>query len=195
MPRQPIYRRLGQRQTQADHEAGMGAYASRIERFVAETQVLMVYVEKSLRLQGAEVDLEGYRFSSRMVAERFAGAGAALVMGASVRPEDFGRLRGFQDEGDLQQAVLLDAVLSEKVDFALDFVEQEMRVELGRSGRRPGRRLSCGYGDFALEQQKYFYATLELARHGITLSDRFILSPEKTVTALLPIYQEKEDHA
>lgn len=88
----------------------------------------------------------------------------------------------------MQDAVILDAVLSEKADFGLDFIEQELTLEWRRSGRIAGRRVSCGYGDFSLEHQQFFHRILEFNHFGIRLSDKFILDPEKTVTALLPIY-------
>jgi len=103
-------------------------------------------------------------------------------------------LQRLQAEGDIHQAVIMDAVLSEKVDYALDFIEKEITVELRRTGRHFGQRLSCGYDDFLLENQRFFYQVLNFANYGIQINERNILFPEKTVTALLPVYRLEYHH-
>jgi cobalamin-dependent methionine synthase I len=116
-------------------------------------------------------------------------------MGAAARPQDVARLRDWQAAGELRSAVVLDAVLSEKADFGLDFIEQAVAQERRAQGATLGQRLSCGYGDFSLEHQDFFYNTLELSRHGIRLNERHIFEPEKTVTGLLPIFAGDASHA
>jgi len=194
MPRKPVWTRLGFREQTSAREEILPTYEPILNQFIAETQVRLFYIEKPYRLTDGQIDLEGYRFTSHLVRERFGNASAAWVMGASARPEDVARIHRLHETGDLQRAVILDAVLSEKADFGLDFIEQEAAVVLRRSGRTLGRRLSCGYGDFSLEHQKFFYNTLAFDRYGIRISDRNILEPEKTVTALLPIYSGDSRH-
>jgi hypothetical protein len=192
MPRQPIWTRLGFRESQAQSAPFPPEQARLVDRFIAETQVRLFYTELPYTVtKHGEVDLGGYRFLSGLVRERFGAAEAVLVMGSSALAGDVARLGSLQARGEMQSAVVLDAVLSEKTDFGLDFIEQEIAPVLRRGGRAAGRRLSCGYGDFSLENQKFFYNTLDFGKYGIGINDRFILSPEKTVTALLPIYTGK----
>jgi hypothetical protein len=65
-------------------------------------------------------------------------------------------------------------------------------IELNRTGRYIGRRFSCGYGDFSLNYQQFFYEILEFEKYGIKINDKNILFPEKTVTALLPVFPAGE---
>ena len=116
--------------------------AAAVNQFIADTRVRVFYVERPYAVTAeGEIDLGGYRFTSTLVRERFGSAASALVMGASALPEDAARIARFQDGGDLQRAVVLDAVLSEKADFGLDFIEQETASELRRAG--PPRAAGC----------------------------------------------------
>lgn len=187
MPQDPIWQRLGYRSQHSDPEA-RGLYTPLIKKYLADTWVRIFYVERPVQVMADGLRLGDYALSSRLVLERFQQAEAALIMGASVRPEDEAQLRRLQEQHSLQEAVILDAVLSEKVDFALDFIEQEAAVGWRRSGRTGGRRLSCGYGDFSLAHQAFFHRILEFAKYGIRLNAAFVLEPEKSATALLPIY-------
>jgi hypothetical protein len=188
LPRKPVWARLGFREGITDPSGVLPQDTLLVERFIAETQVGLVYTKRPYRLDGETCEIAGYRFVSRLVRERFGAALEVLLMAAWARPEDVARLRSLQESGDLRQAVVLDAVLSEKTDFGLDFIGQEEAQARRPRGETLGKRISCGYGDFSLEHQKFFYNTLGLAAHGIRLNDRNILEPEKTVTGLLPIF-------
>lgn len=184
----PVLTRLGYRESRTDPEPVRKKYASRLEKIVAETRVRVFYREAGLSIEGATVRVHEHVFTSRMIAERFARADRVLLLGASAVREDFERIHALQAEGNLEEAVLHDAVLSEKVDYGLDFLEQELITEYRRQGGRLGPRLSCGYGDFVLENQRFFYQALDFAHYGIRINEQFILDPEKTVTALAPLF-------
>jgi hypothetical protein len=189
MPLLTIYTRLGYRAGLSEAEPILTEYAPRLRSLVAATRVRVTYLFQPLGIDGDVCRLGTHTFSSRLIAERFANAPKVLLLAASADPADFAKIEQLADAGELKQSVMLDAVLSEKVDFALDFLETEITVQIRREGLKLGQRLSCGYGDFKLENQRYFFETLHLAQQGITLDDRFILHPEKTVTALAPVFQ------
>ncbi len=167
-------------------------YESMITQMVKETRVRTFYQEKSIEIKKHEVIINEYGFTGRLVQARCVGAESVFILGASVLPGDFIQIQKLQDEGDIEKAVVLDAVLSEKVEFALDFIEKEVTIELNRTGRYIGRRFSCGYGDFSLNYQQFFYEILEFEKYGIKINDKNILFPEKTVTALLPVFPAGE---
>jgi len=55
--------------------------------------------------------------------------------------------------------------------------------------RREGKKLtkmrySPGYGDLPLSNQKLIYDVLNLERLGISITERFMLVPEKSVIAI-----------
>ncbi len=76
-----------------------------------------------------------------------------------------------------------DAVASALIESAAD--EAEARL-LGDSVRRP--RFSVGYGDLSLSHQAAFLtATDAYRRLGVTLTEGNLLSPQKTITAIVGI--------
>ncbi|MCD4814583.1 hypothetical protein K8S19_12945 [bacterium] len=189
VPRMPIWTRLGYREKTAAKDEILPKYEPIIERFVMESKVRVFYMEKAFSIEQDVIVLPDYRFQSNLIRERFSKAEKVFCLGASVMLENYTELQHYQEQGNMEMASILDAVLSEKVDFGLDFIEQEIGVETRRTGCSLGRRLSCGYGDFFLSHQQYFFKALNFAAYGITINDRNILFPEKTVTALLPVFR------
>ena len=55
-------------------------------------------------------------------------------------------------------------------------------------GRKTKPRFSPGYGDFPLDFQRDIFATMSLAKNiGITLNNSLLMSPSKSVTAVIGI--------
>lgn len=81
------------------------------------------------------------------------------------------------------KAVLLQGAAAELIESLCD--EAERRILAGR-GAKP--RFSPGYGDLSLEAQKMIFDVLSPERHiGLTLNSSLMLSPAKSVTALVGI--------
>ncbi len=88
----------------------------------------------------------------------------------------------------LADAVVLDAAVSEITDAGLDWLMQYVNNGLRRTGRMLTRhRYSPGYGDWALAEQAVLAGLLDIGRFGASLTDRFILTPEKSVLAVAGI--------
>ncbi len=91
-------------------------------------------------------------------------------------------------DGRLSDAVIFDAVGSETADGAAEWVQNYLRQQLRPQGLRvEARRFSPGYGGFELAQQELFFRRLELAEIGMSINESFIMSPEKSVTAVCGI--------
>lgn len=91
-------------------------------------------------------------------------------------------------EQNLTVATIFDAVASEMVDDALTWVINYLNVKLRRESKIvTPRRFSCGYGDFDLKYQKDIYRLLSLEKLRITITDNYMLIPEKSVTAVAGI--------
>ena len=85
------------------------------------------------------------------------------------------------------RALLLEAIGSERVEALCDAFNEDMRrkkLDLGYS-LRP--RFSPGYGDLSIEYQKKLFSILSPSRIGITLNDSYLMTPSKSVTALIGV--------
>lgn len=76
-----------------------------------------------------------------------------------------------------------DALASSLAETACDIAEERICLSLSH---RP--RFSPGYGDLPLALQPALLATLDAERNlGITLSDALLMSPSKSITAIMGI--------
>jgi len=91
-------------------------------------------------------------------------------------------------KGDSSSCVIYDAVASETAEAAIDWLSKYIANQLRRNGESLTKmRFSPGYGDFLLENQKYFFDLLNMKDFGVSLNEKYIFSPEKTVTAIIGI--------
>lgn len=87
----------------------------------------------------------------------------------------------------LTRALMLDCCGSAAVEAACDEAENEIRAALGGDVHLTDR-FSPGYGDLPLTVQPLFLQTLDAARRiGLTLTPTGIMTPRKSVTALLGV--------
>lgn len=86
---------------------------------------------------------------------------------------------------DMALAALLDALGSAYVESGCDAAEEAIRT------RYPGMyltdRFSPGYGDFPLEAQQKLLDFTQARRIGVTLTDSLLMTPQKSVTAVVGI--------
>ena len=188
LPRLAVLKRMGYNR----HLTGMSeSQQGVIDEFMAEAFELCQpagrYVVLDIKENdGKQVSLaEGVVFASPSVAKLLKGSSQCILLAARISVD----LVNYRDKLIARKngvgALIYDAVGSEVVDACLPWMLKRVNQEFSRFGRKTTkRRYSAGYGDFALENQQYFYKILKLSELGVRLSESFIFSPEKTVTAL-----------
>ena len=94
---------------------------------------------------------------------------------------------------NMSDAVIIDAIASTLAEQTADELEKEIRADFEVDGKVLGGRFSPGYGDFPLTAQKGIIELLEAdKRIGLTLNKNGMLSPVKSITAIIKIYDEGE---
>ena len=89
------------------------------------------------------------------------------------------------------RAVLLDALGSERVEALLDAFAKDINSELASHGYRALSRFSPGYGDLPLSIQSGILTALDATRQiGITLNESLLMSPSKSVTAIMGVVKD-----
>ena len=132
---------------------------------------------------------EHLRFDSRDLAKNLCGCSQVIIMGATLGTE-LDRLIARHGRLSPARALLLDALGSERTEALCDTFCRSLCESDGIS-LRP--RFSPGYGDLPLSFQREIFAVLEPARHiGLSLNDSLLMSPTKSVTALIGVYKCKE---
>ena len=84
------------------------------------------------------------------------------------------------------RAVLLQGIGAERVEALCDAFCNEIKAE---NNWQLTERFSAGYGDLPLETQSVIFSVLSCDKYlGMGLSEHFLLSPSKSVTAFAGIY-------
>ncbi len=125
-------------------------------------------------------------FHSRSLVKLLAQSSEILLMAATVGPKIMQGISEAIGREDAMRAAIFDAVGSETVDSILGWIQQYLDRQLPREGRKlTSRRFSPGYGDLGLENQKTVFELLALDQHlGLTLTERYLLVPEKSVIGI-----------
>ena len=86
------------------------------------------------------------------------------------------------------RAIMLDAVGTERIESLCDRFELEITERAGGQNRRTAPRFSPGYGDLPIQIQKDIFRVLDPSRKiGVTLNESMLISPAKSVTAIIGI--------
>ena len=86
------------------------------------------------------------------------------------------------------KALILQAFGAERIESLCDIFCNDMKTELGAE-LKP--RFSPGYGDLSIEIQRDIFRVLDCPRQiGLTLNESLLMSPTKSVTAIVGIKDE-----
>lgn len=82
------------------------------------------------------------------------------------------------------KSLLFQAIGAERIESLCDLFNNEIKEQ--KKATRP--RFSAGYGDFSLDAQKDIFNILNPSKRiGVTLNESFLMSPSKSVTAIIGI--------
>ena len=85
------------------------------------------------------------------------------------------------------KALILQGLGAERIEALADLFCRGLEKE----GLNVTSRFSAGYGDLSLELQREIFRVLDCQRSiGLTLNDSLIMSPTKSITAIIGIKKE-----
>lgn len=137
-----------------------------------------------VRKQGI-LDLSFAQTGSEVLKQNLEGCEEVLVFGATIGLS-LDRMILRYGQTSPSKALMLQAIGTERIENLCDVFCEMRRQEAALSGYYPVPRFSPGYGDFPLELQKDIFRVLDCPRKiGLTLNDSLIMSPSKSVTAIV----------
>lgn len=87
---------------------------------------------------------------------------------------------------DMARAVIFDACMTDAIEKVCDTATMKIAEAVSADGLYLTDRFSPGYGDLPLSVQPAFLTRLDTRRRiGLACTDRFLLTPRKSVTALI----------
>ena len=196
-PRDKIYLRLGYRR-------GTTQLTTQQEKltdsFISEAASFITLKGAALRIPIAErkdsvilLAAEDICLKSARLASFLHNCTEALLLGATAGHDIIAATKKNMAGNAVAKAAVFDATASEMTDSALGWLMDYYRRLLLRERKNLlTRRYSAGYGDFHLENQRYFHTLLNLGAIDVQISPANVLLPEKSVTAITGIRDLEE---
>ena len=138
-----------------------------------------------------QVETAGMDIRSRGLARNLKGCREVILAAATLGTRTDLLLRRYS-RTDMTRAVILQACAAARLEEYLDTWQEERKKELEEEGLYLRPRFSPGYGDFSIHHQKALLQRLEAPKRiGLTMTDGYMLTPSKSVTALAGISPEE----
>lgn len=142
-------------------------------------------MECPVSIDGNMIDFGFCSVESRDLSKALAGCASAMVFAATVGME-IDRLIARYQHLSPARALALQALGAERVEALCDVFCRTRAAEYETRGLSLRPRFSAGYGDLPLSFQHDLFRALECPKRiGLTLNDSLLMSPTKSVTAIV----------
>ncbi len=109
--------------------------------------------------------------------------------------EDFTRLTNqLNEQGDIMEAYILDAIGSLTVEKAMDKVQDNLKTDMNLQGLKISNRYSPGYCNWPLYDQKTLFELIGENPTDIQLNDSCLMTPRKSVSGIIGIGANLKHH-
>ncbi|MCM8787470.1 MAG: hypothetical protein NC935_05375 [Candidatus Omnitrophica bacterium] len=190
IPQNQIYKRLG-------YCKGITKISKKqkqiIESYKSEAILLLKLQGVALRLpiirriDDIVVLSDKISFKSRLLSNLVKNCSEILFMGVTAGKKIVEAIYKYE-KTDLVRSAVYDAVASEYTDACFDWICNYYKQELLRENKTLlSKRISCGFSDFSIQYQRVIFEILQLERIKISLTDTYMLVPEKSATAVTGI--------
>ena len=116
----------------------------------------------------------------------------AILFGATLGTEVDRQIRKYEFL-DMSRAVVMQACAAAYLEQFCDEIQEKIGIEMEKEGKYLRPRFSPGYGDFSIAHQKDLLVILETPKKiGLTMTDGYMLTPTKSVTAVIGVSNIKE---
>ena len=159
----------------------LGEIADKLTYKVCYAQFPVSFCDNSIDLSFAKVQSESLR-------KNLSHCHSFILFAATVGIE-IDRLILKYGKISPSKALMLQAIGAERIESLCNEFNRTITKEYG--GTKP--RFSPGYGDLALKIQQDFFRVLDPSRRiGLTLNSSMLMTPTKSVTAIIGIYDKEE---
>ena len=158
-----------------------------ISEATAHISYKLCYAYYPISREDGRVNLGFAEVCSDRLAAHLEGCHGVILLAATIGIS-FDRLVAKEIKVSPTKALLLDGLGAERIEALCDLFCREEAEVLAKSGETLTSRFSAGYGDLPLDLQKSIFAALDCKKNiGLTLNDSLLMSPQKSVTAIIGI--------
>ena len=146
------------------------------------------YIELPVKVDRNVCDFGCFSVTSENLSNNLSGCKTAIIFAATVGVE-IDRLIAKYGRIAPSKALMFQAIGAERIEAVCDTFCEDIRL-LKNRGQKP--RFSPGYGDLPLDtQNKIFDLLTPQKRIGVTLNESLLMSPSKSVTAIVGITENE----
>ncbi|MGN1267024.1 MAG: Vitamin B12 dependent methionine synthase activation subunit [Dorea sp.] len=136
-------------------------------------------------LENECVKIEDLVIESKNLNKNLKGCKKVIMLGATLGVQVDMLLKRYSFI-DMAKAVVIQACSAALLEEYLDEWQKDVKKEMKEQGLYLRPRFSPGYGDFLIENQKYFLQMLDAPKKiGLSMTDSSMLTPTKSVTAVI----------
>ena len=129
---------------------------------------------------------------SKNLQKNLQGCEEVVLFGATLGTDVDRQIRKYELL-DMSKAVVMQACAAAILEEYCDEMQEKIAVQMEAEGKYLRPRFSPGYGDFSILHQEDVLAMLEASKKiGLAMTDGYMLTPTKSVTAVIGISRTKE---
>lgn len=146
-----------------------------------------IYKEYDFIRTNDGIIVDGIEFKSKKFLNHIKNSTSIVLFGATLGQGVDTLIRKYSVT-DIAMAAVAQAVAASMVENLCDMACEEIKIAIKGEHKC---RFSPGYGDFHISAQADFFKLLPMNKQlGISLSDGFMMTPTKTVTAFIGVIKE-----
>ncbi len=146
-----------------------------------------IYKEYDFTKTDEGIIIDGIEFRSQKLLNHLRDSNSIILFGATLGQGADTLIRKYSVT-DIAMTAIIQAVAGSLVENLCDIACDELKNQI-KGEHRP--RFSPGYGDLHISTQADFFKLLPMNKQlGISLSDGFMMTPTKTVTAFIGVNNE-----
>lgn len=162
-----------------------------IEKAQPAVKSMVCYQVFDIKAMDNEIDLGFATCSSASLMKNLRGCEKIILFGATVGLE-IDRLIAKYGKLSPSKGLIFQAFGTERIETLCDEFCKDISAELNPKGEFLKPRFSPGYGDLPLNLQSDIFGSLKPQKSiGLTLNNSMLMSPSKSVTAIMGITKEK----
>lgn len=169
-------------------EATLAALRETMERVRSVAAPREVVKRFPLSMNGSSISLEGaFTLESRDLARNLEGCDEAYLFVATLGPGPDRLMRAAQ-VSSVAESAMIQAAAAEIIERHCDDLVARLAADEVLRGRALKPRYSPGFGDLGLPVQAKIFAALGVTRAiGVSLTDSFMMTPLKSVSAFIGV--------
>ncbi|MCO8194479.1 vitamin B12 dependent-methionine synthase activation domain-containing protein [Anaerofustis sp. NSJ-163] len=159
-----------------------------LKEIVSEKLIYRVF---KLDITDEYIKIGQMKIKSKNLMKNLNGCDEVIVLGATLGIQVDFLIRRYSNV-QMAKAVVLQACAAALLEEYLDNWQYQKQKEYEIKNRYLKARFSPGYGDFDIQHQEMLLRMLDSAKTiGLTMTQGYMLTPSKSVTALIGISKEK----